>query len=152
MLVVALCSRVASFAGGTGKLVAIKGNIDGAKYNQTAEEKLFQSLRHPHLKQKYKVCSNRTMSQITERKLERNGLGKEKKVCVLEWQTQSPDLNPAKNLWHALKRKYASRNGSKCQNLKLLSSFSHICICHFQICTCCKKSVFFRFSNNSEDN
>ena len=47
---------------------------------------------------------------------------KEKQWNVLEWPSQSPDLNPIKNLWYDLKIAVHKRNPS---NLNELEQFYH---------------------------
>lgn len=43
---------------------------------------------------------------------------RQKKVTVLEWPAQSPDLNPIEHLWSILKKKVQEQNPSNINNLK----------------------------------
>lgn len=68
----------------TAKLVAIKGNTDGAKYKQTVEETLFQSARRLHLEQKYALNMFQQDNEPNHwAKTKKAWLGEEKKSFVL---------------------------------------------------------------------
>jgi hypothetical protein len=41
-----------------------------------------------------------------------------KKICLLEWSSQSPDLNPFEMLWHGLKRAVHTRHPKNIAELK----------------------------------
>lgn len=84
LVVVASCSGV----GGTGKLVASKGNMDGAKYKEIVEKNLFWSTSYLYLGRKFTSQQNTEPKHRTryQRKgWEKEGLCSEKLRYKFEW-------------------------------------------------------------------
>ena len=71
--------------------------MDGAKYREILEGKLFQSSRDLRLGQRFTFLQDDDPSKATL------GWFKVKHLNVLEWASQSPDVNPIENLWHDFK-------------------------------------------------
>uniref|UniRef100_A0A9J7Y2B4 Uncharacterized protein n=1 Tax=Cyprinus carpio carpio TaxID=630221 RepID=A0A9J7Y2B4_CYPCA len=84
-------------AAGTKALVRIEGKMDGAKYCQILEENLLPSARKLSMERRF-TFQHDTDPKHTA-KLSTPCL-KEKKVIVLAWSSQSPDLNPTENPWN----------------------------------------------------
>ena len=102
---------------GTGKLVKIEGVMNGAKYREIVEETVFQSARDSRLGQRFTFQQDNDPKHTAKATLE---WFKGKHLNVLEWPSQSPDLNPIGNLWYDLKMAEHERNPS---NLKELEQF-----------------------------
>ena len=100
-----------------GFLVRIEGMMDGAKYREILEGYLLQSSRDLRLGRRFTFQQDNDPKHTAKATLE---WFKGKRLNVLEWPSQSPDLNPTKNLWYDLKIAVHQRNPS---NLKELEQF-----------------------------
>jgi hypothetical protein len=78
-------------AAGTGRLVRIEGKMNGAKYREIIDENLLQSTQDLRLGRRFtfqQVNGPKHTAKTTQEWL------RDKPLNVLEWPSQSPDLNP----------------------------------------------------------
>ena len=89
--------------------------MDGAKYRQILEENLLQSAKDLRLGRRFTFQQDNDPKHTAKVTLE---WLKNKNVNVLEWPSQSPDLNPIENLWQDLKIAVHQRSPSNLTELE----------------------------------
>ncbi|KAF2351251.1 hypothetical protein FHG87_017994 [Trinorchestia longiramus] len=104
---------------GVGKLHIIEGTMNGRKYREILEEQLLPSTRLLKLKHGGKFEQyNDPKHTVNETK----GWLMMKKINILGWPSQSPDMNPIENCWRELKLKIQKRGSNN------IAEFKEICI------------------------
>ncbi|KAF2354158.1 Transposase Tc1-like [Trinorchestia longiramus] len=100
---------------GVGKLHIIEGTMNGRKYREILGEQLLPSARLLKLKRGWKFQQDNDPKHTANKTKEWVMM---KKINILEWPSQSPDMNPIENLWRELKLKIQKRGPNNITELK----------------------------------
>ena len=102
-------------AAGTGRLVGIEGKMNAAMYRDILDENLFQSTVDLRLGRRFIFQQDndpKHTAKISKEWIQNNH------VNVLEWPSQSSDLNPIEHLWRDLKMAVHRRSPSNLMELE----------------------------------
>ena len=80
---------------GSGRLVRIEAKINGEMYREIVDENLLQSAQDLRLGQRVTLQQDNDLQHTAKTMQE---WLRDKSLNVLEWPSQSPDLNPIKYL------------------------------------------------------
>ncbi len=101
---------------GTGNLVKVEGRMDSTQYQQILENNVQESVTKLKLRRGWIFQQDndpKHCSKSTKAFMQRN------KYNVLEWPSQSPDLNIIENLWCDLKQAVHARKPSNLTELEM---------------------------------
>uniref|UniRef100_A0A8C5PID1 Transposase n=1 Tax=Leptobrachium leishanense TaxID=445787 RepID=A0A8C5PID1_9ANUR len=104
---------------GTGKLQRVQGTMNSLQYQEILDDNVMQSVTNLRLGRRLTFQQDndpKHTSKSTRAWLQIKGWN------ILEWPSQSPDLNPIENLWWDLKKAVAVR---KPKNVTELEAFAH---------------------------
>ncbi|KAF2351942.1 hypothetical protein FHG87_017305 [Trinorchestia longiramus] len=100
---------------GVGKHHIIEGTMNGRKNREILQEQLLPSACLLKLKRGWKFQHDNTPKHTVNETKEWLRM---KKINILEWPSQSPEMNPIENLWRELKLKIQKKGPNNITELK----------------------------------
>ncbi|KAF7645015.1 hypothetical protein LDENG_00211660 [Lucifuga dentata] len=102
-------------AGGPGNLTVIDGLMNSSVYQSILDEHVMASARKLHLGTKWILQQDNDPKRSSKSTVE---WLQKKRIKILSWPSQSPDLNPIEMLWRDLKAAVHQRKPSNLTQLK----------------------------------
>lgn len=102
-------------ASGPGRITVINGKMNSKMYQDILQENLRPSVHQLELKRGWVMQQDNDPKHTSKSTKE---WIKQKKLRLLEWPSQSPDLNPIEMLWHDLKRAIHTTHSKNTAELK----------------------------------